>query len=403
MSLWRLWAVPFVGLVLLMEVPAQAQSLNDVIASRLANNCQGLSGAGIGSSGPNPDYGPQLLSLCGDNTNIGGLTGAASASGGIISAENRISSIAAEQRIHRRTQERRDAASADRGRGFGLFFTGDYERFEKDNTRFETGFARDTVGGTGGVDYVLNSAVLVGLALTYAHEFGDYDAVGGGFDHDSYGVLLYTSLSPIPRAFVDLVVGYVRKDYNFERRALVNIGFAPDPLPVNVKTRADTEGDEFRFSAYGGYDFALGNVTVGPRVGVNYRDTTIDGFRESGGSGLELIYDNQNRVSLTTSAGVFASIGINTGLGVIVPQTTVEYVHEFLDDQRSVGFRFVQDLAGRRFLYQTDPPDRDYVNLALGVSMIFPTGVTAFANFRELIGYRDHSSHAVSLGVRFAF
>jgi outer membrane autotransporter protein len=392
--------------VLLAEAPARAQGLNEVLAGRLANSCRGLSGAGVSPSlVPNPDYGPQLLALCGDLAANNGTAGA-SAAGGVVSAENRISSIGVEQRLRRRAQERRAAASADGDRGLGLFFTAEYERFEKDNTRFETGFDRDTVGGTGGVDYVLNPSVLLGLALNYAHEFGDYDGAGGGFDHDSYGVLLYTSLSPVPRAFVDLVAGYMRKDYGFERRVLINIESAQNigrPLFVAGKTRADTDGDEFRFSAYGGYDFILGNVTAGPRLGVNYRDTTIDGFRESGSTGVELAYDNQNIVSLTTNAGVFASIAITTGLGVIVPQTTVEYVHEFLDDQRSVGFRFVQDLRRRRFLYQTDPPDRDYVNVALGVSMVFPGGVTGFANFRELVGYRDRSSHAVSLGVRLAF
>jgi hypothetical protein len=55
------------------------------------------------------------------------------------------------------------------------------------------------------------------------------------------------------------------------------------------------------------------------------------------------------------------------------------------------------------FLYQTDPPDRDYVNVAVGAPILFPGGVTGFANFRELVGYRDRSSHAVTLGLRFAF
>jgi hypothetical protein len=35
--------------------------------------------------------------------------------------------------------------------------------------------------------------------------------------------------------------------------------------------------------------------------------------------------------------------------------------------------------------------------------VIFPGGVTGFANFRELVAYRDRSSHAISLGVRFEF
>jgi hypothetical protein len=53
----------------------------------------------------------------------------------------------------------------------------------------------------------------------------------------------------------------------------------------------------------------------------------------------------------------------------------MEYVHEFLDDQRSVGFRLVEDLSGNRYVDQTDPPDRDYVNLGVDVSMVLPNGM----------------------------
>jgi len=397
MGPWRLSAVLFAGLVLLAEAPALAQGLNEVLVGRLSNSCAGLSGPGV-FPGPtnNPDYGPQLRGLCG-NINANAGTGQASAAGGTASDES-ISSVGPEQRIQRRIQERLDG-----GRGLGLFFTTGYERFDQDTTRFAAGFGQDTVGGTAGVDYILNRFVLLGAAFNYSHEFGNY-ITGGGFDHDSYGVLLFTSLSPFSGAFMDLIAGYFRKHYHFDRRVLLDIPtLGGADVKVDSKVRSDTDSDEFRFSAYGGYDFILRNIRIGPRLGVNYRDMGIDGFRESGGTGIELAYENQNIVSLTTQAGVYASIVINTGFGVIVPQTTVEYVHEFLDDQRSVGFRFVQDLRQRKFLYQTDRPDRDYMNVAVGVSMIFPGGVTGFANFRELVAYRDRSSHAISLGVRFEF
>jgi outer membrane lipase/esterase len=406
MRLSRPSAVLLAGLVLLPAAPALAQGLNEVLVGRLSDSCRGLNGAGILGPPPtiNKDYGPQLRGLCGNESQNSG-TGVATSAGGTVSEDTRISSIGEEQRIRRRIQERRDGATGDSegGRGLGLFFTADYEYFKKDTTRFETAFDRDTVGGTVGVDYILNRFVLLGLAFNYAHEFGNYD-IGGGFDTNSYGVLFYTSLSPLPGAFVDLASGYIRKQYHFDRRVLLDIqGLGESDKHVDGKVRSDTHSDEFRFSAYGGYDFILRNITVGPRLGVNYRDIGMDGFRESGDTGVELAYENQNIVSLTMQAGVYASIVINTRIAVIVPQTTVEYVHEFLDDQRTVGFRFVQDLNQQKFLYQTDPPDRDYVNLAVGVSMIFPNGVTGFANFRDLLGYRDRSSYAGSLGVRFAF
>ena len=67
---------------------------------------------------------------------------------------------------------------------------------------------------------------------------------------------------------------------------------------------------------------------------------------------------------------------------------TLEYVHEFLDDQRSVQFSFVQDPQNRRFLFETTPPDRDYLNLGLGVSMVLPSGLQPFLNFRDMLAYR---------------
>jgi hypothetical protein len=182
-ALRLLWAVLAGALVLGVEGQAFAQSLNDVLNQRFSNNCRGLSGAGIlNPFALNPDYEPNLRALCG--TDLFTPTGAAASNGGIV-ADTPIGSTGDEQRIRRRAEERRAAASAHGDRGFGLFFTTDYERFEKDPTRFESGFDRDTVGGTAGVDYLLSPSVLLGLAVSYAHEFGDYEGVGGGFDHDS--------------------------------------------------------------------------------------------------------------------------------------------------------------------------------------------------------------------------
>ena len=67
---------------------------------------------------------------------------------------------------------------------------------------------------------------------------------------------------------------------------------------------------------------------------MNYRFTTIDGFAERGRRaracldasvatvprlGLELAYDRQEETSLTTTVGLFASLAINTGFGVLIP------------------------------------------------------------------------------------
>jgi outer membrane autotransporter protein len=281
MRLPKLWAVVAGSVLLLAGAAAEAQApppvssptgdlgLNDVVSSLVSNNCAALSG----DVGP---YGPALAELCRFPP-----TGGGSSSGGTPASESRLGAAGAEQRLYRRLRERREAASTDVGRGLGIFFTADYEKFDQDSNHFESGFKRDTVGGTLGADYVLTRWLILGGAFNYGHEFGDYDDVGGGFDHDSYGFLLYASLLPTPLSFVDVVGGYARKDYGFERRVRMDLTGRLADGP----TSGDTEGNEFRISVSGGYDFVFGNATVGPRLGVHYRDlSTASGSRATPGS-----------------------------------------------------------------------------------------------------------------------
>ncbi len=376
--------------ILSMTVPVEAQGLNDVLIGLLSNNCAALGGR---------PFGPELTVICQASPG-----GAASTTGATAGADGRGGSEEQRQ-IFRRLRQRQAAASADAGgaQGFSLFASADYQKFDKDTTRFETGFERDTVGGTVGADYLFRSGLVLGAAFSYGHEFGNYEGAGGGFDHDAYGILVYGSVVPITNLFVDAVAGYTRKDYSFDRRASISLPAAAPPINIAGSTSGDTDGNEFKVGVNTGYDFLLGRFTVGPRAGVLYRETTIEGFRESGRTGLELAYDNQNIQSLVTTVGVYGSVAISTGFGVIVPQATAEYVHEFLDDQRSVGFRLVQDPLQARFLFQTDPPDRDYFNLGVGVAMVLANGLQPYLNFRELVGYNDRSSHTVTLGLRLTF
>ena len=104
---------------------------------------------------------------------------------------------------------------------------------------------------------------------------------------------------------------------------------------------------------------------------------------------------------LTTTAGLFASVAINTKWGVLVPQATGEYVHEFLNDQRTVGFQFVDTINRLRF--QTDEPDRNFFNLGIGAVFVLPGGMSTFVNVRELLGYADRRATNVTVGLRLAF
>jgi outer membrane autotransporter protein len=356
--------------------------------------------------GTSATLGPNLTRVC-QQLNAGGGAGGGGGVGQVSTAAT-VAGVSGfreagpERRVSDRLKERRENIAGDASSRLGrlaFFANGEYERFDKDLTRFEPGFDSDTWAGTAGVDYFITDRFLVGIAGNYRHADGSFDG-GGGFDVDTYRGVLYGTVLPIRGMFVDLVASYAYQDYSLTRR----INFAVDGAPIaSGAALGNTGGREYAISTNIGYDFTLQNVTVGPRAGVDYRETVLDRFREHGGTGLELVYDRQVETSLTTRLGVFASLAISTPIGPVIPQASLDYVHEFERDQRAIYARLVEDTTGTRFRFQNDPPDRDYLLAGVGVVMVLPWGLSSFLNYRALVGYSDRSSHTVTAGIRLKF
>jgi outer membrane autotransporter protein len=395
LTAWLFGAALVVALLLHppLAPSAPAQTFQDAFINPLTPNgsstCPGLSGS----------FGPRLSAIC-------DIAGSGGASAGTASLSIDTRGEGEEQRILKRLRERRDGGGSGGAgdsmglRGLSLFVSGDYQSFEKGVTRFEPGYDRDTWGGTVGADYSFGGRAIVGLAFNYSHAAGTFKRQGGTFDTTAYSPILYGSVLPAPNLFVDLLAGYTRRDYTVDRRYnFTNLNVS---IPTAI-AHGDTNGNEFKTGVNAGYDFVAGRLTAGPRVGFNFRENQIDSYAERGGTGLELAYDKQHQTSFTSNVGAFASMAISTGIGVIVPQATFEWVHEFQDNQRVIYFHFVEDLGGTKLRFQTDAPDRDYFNAGVGVVLVLPGGLSPFFNFRQFFGYRSQSSQTFTVGLRFAF
>ncbi|MGH7354291.1 MAG: autotransporter outer membrane beta-barrel domain-containing protein [Candidatus Rokuibacteriota bacterium] len=360
---------------------------------------------------------PRLLDNTGGCSNIQGPTsgrlgdfcngipnGTSSGVGApVTSVETRTGEEAVRGRLERLKKAGR-GASADGdelGRGLGMFVTTEYQSLNKGTSMFELGFEQNTTGATVGVDYSFGRLGVLGAAFNYQHEFGDFAGQTGGYDNDLYSFIIYGTVTPLPSLFVDLNAGYTRKEFGIDRR--VSLAAVPAEVPVFLgRINGDTHSNDFRLGARIGYDFFLGPMTIGPRIGASYRESAIAGFRETGNTGIELIYGDQTVVSLTTTTGLYTSYAISTNFGVIVPHLTGEYIHEFANDRRSVPFRFVNAPAGTyRFL--TESPDRDYFTIGAGAVLQLPSGLTPFVNYVEVLDQTRRAQRSVTLGLRFGF
>lgn len=270
--------------------------------------------------------------------------------------------------------------------GLNLFVSADYQNKDKEQEA-EAGFNSDRAGITVGLDSPMDWGV-IGGALNYNHTWGDFDHNGGDFDQDSFGGLLYGSYYPSDSSFIDGVIGLAGKGYTLERSAVVD-------GRIRGRTRGDTIGFEFQSSLSGGYDFSFDNFTIGPRVGIHYLRTELSDFTETG-SVLALHYDDQVEDSLTSTAGFQGSLAISTSFGVVVPEVNAEYVHEFLNDRRTIH----ATTNGFAFSFVTDPPDRNYFNVGAGVVFVLPDGISPFLSYSAEVANRFEEVHTVTAGVR---
>ncbi|MFT4582604.1 MAG: outer membrane lipase/esterase [Gammaproteobacteria bacterium] len=298
-------------------------------------------------------------------------------------------------------------AAGDGNSPWGFFIDGLYVNTERDATSKESGFEADDWGVTGGIDYAFFDKFIFGLAFGYKNSEADIDANGGEFETGSTSYFAYWSFLPNEHWYVDAMAGYTDNDHDQERNISYSVAAvgAAGATTVSKTALADTDSDEISVSVAAGYNYFLNNWVLSPYARVEYADIGIHGFTESmaqtaaAGSGLALQIDDQDFESLTLSGGFAASTQWGQSY---FPRVTVEYVHEFKNDNQPINARFVDDTSRTTFSLLTDSPDRNYFNIGAAMTAVINDTSTGFVRYQGLFGYRDLDVHAFEVGVRLS-
>lgn len=436
-------------LQLAQPIESTAQVLNQRINELLANNC-----AAIGHSGSatDPRFGSSLNALCQFPTTgaaASGGGGAASVQGSAASILNRVLLQRLDETDEEEGQEHKRASSLmfnpigslmsgfggnhsvsspfyaataggggsaaafntgsrSRWNGVGFFASGLVESLNRDITTFQDGYKSNILGITAGADYRFNKKLVAGLALSYSNTDGSFRS-GGDFSTNSYGGLLFASYVPTDRTFIQVTGGYTRNNYLVARTASATVSdsafranFPGAINNISGLASSNSNGTILNLGLLTGYDHPIGRFTIGPRVGINYSHTQIHNYTETGGTGIELKYDDQSINSLQSVLGVQGSAAFSTDLGVLVPQLNADYIHEFANSQRFIGVQFAEDLRATPaiFTFQNDVPVRNYFNLGTGLVMVLPNGWQPFVSFRAMVGNEQFNNFAGTFGLR---
>jgi len=299
------------------------------------------------------------------------------------------------------TQLTGGAASGDSPFGrWGFFVNGSFNFGDKDPTDNESGFDFSTTGLTMGADYRFTDDLIAGAAVGYGRSDVSFDSSGGSLDTTTWHIAAYGTYSWAENGYVDGIIEYGWQDYQSGRNIRYQIG---NNDKVLRQADADYGGNQLGVSIGAGYDFDKGPLTYGVYGRAGYLEIDVDGYTESGASGLNLSVDGFSSTSVTSTLGARISRVFNTGRAVLVPQARFEWEHEFDQDADSLVARFTADPTATAFGIETDSPDRDYFRVGLGLSAVMPHGLSAFVNYDAVIDRRDWTENLIDVGLRWEF
>jgi len=258
---------------------------------------------------------------------------------------------------------------------------------------FEEGYDSTIPSVTLGADYRVTDAFGLGVAFNYYHWDASIDD-GGGFDVNSYSPLLSLYFLPFDRAFANVVLGYARQHNARNRQAELQsavpfTGFAP----------GNTDSNQYLLSILTGYDYPIAHFIIGPRIGLDIMHWQVDSYQEHGNTGLELSYGDLDVTSVQSSLGATAMLPFGTAFGTVVPQLTATWAHEFANDQRTIHAKFVEAPNSAEFIFQREPPARNWVVINLGVSTQMPHGLHPFVNFATVRGNQNFQTYGGVIGM----
>jgi uncharacterized protein YhjY with autotransporter beta-barrel domain len=301
--------------------------------------------------------------------------------------------------------ERQGTRSGDGQSPFGklgVFANGTFTLGDKDGTSREAGFDFHTLGMTAGVDYRFTNTFILGAAFGFAATDADLDGSGGSMDAKQYSGSIYGTYY-FERFYIDGIATVGHNTFDSERNIVYSI-----TTPVSQTAKGDTDGTDYSLGIDGGYEFRSGGFTYGPYARLDYYKIGINGFTESidntdPGFGLTLAFRDQTVESLQTALGGQIIYPLSTKVGVFVPQLLFEWVHEFLNNQRTIISKYVNDFTQEPIAIVTDDPDRNFFNLGVGLSAVLQGGKSAFIYYQTALAFENITKHDIVIGVRFAF
>ncbi|MBU1480223.1 MAG: autotransporter outer membrane beta-barrel domain-containing protein [Gammaproteobacteria bacterium] len=290
-------------------------------------------------------------------------------------------------------EETEKGASAD-GSSWGFLLTPQFGNSNRNETDLENGYQSKLIGLVAGLDYRYSNSFVFGATLGYTKDNATFLNSAGFIKTSSNALTMYSTWLPSESVSVDGYLGYGK--LNFDSNRHVEFGL------ISGTTSGTTNGHQVMAGISTSYQKDVGRLNLSPFINLDYIKTFIDGYRESGTTSLEMHYFDRSTISMTTSLGARLSTSYGYDWGTLNPTARLATVHEFQNNSKQITNELV-GTPGYGFTVTTDAPDRNYLDLGLGVSAALNGGTQLFLDYDRRAQDKLLSSWAVSLGALMEF
>lgn len=288
-------------------------------------------------------------------------------------------------------------ASADGG-GWGFLVTPQYGSSNRSETEVENGYQSNLSGLVAGLDYRSSDSLVIGATLGQTKDNATFLNSAGSLKTRNNTLTIYSTWLPSERIAIDGYLGYVKINFDSQR----NVIFAS----ILGTNSGSTTGKQTMAGLSTSYQADAGRFNLSPFINLDYIKTSINGYNETGNNAgadsIALHFGNRSVTSLTSSLGARANTSYGYDWGTLQPSARLAAVHEFQNRTRQISNELVIT-PGIGFAVETDAPDRNYLNIGLGLSAALNGGTQLFIDFDKRAQDKLLSSWAVSLGVLSEF
>jgi autotransporter-associated beta strand protein len=270
---------------------------------------------------------------------------------------------------------------------WGVFLTGLGEFTDIDSTTEAPGYNVNTGGFTFGVDYRLTPNFAIGLTGGYAHTNINLDA-GGNINVNGGKLGAYVTIFG-NGFYLDGAVTGGPSGYQTRRTALLGTA------------SGNTGGADFNAMVAAGYEWTIGNLSIGPTASFQYSYVGLSSFTESG-SLAPLSFPNQNTQSELSAFGAKATYNWKIGHVTLLPQISAAWQHEYGATAYSVIAGFASG-AGNDFTVTGPEIGRDSLLVGVGATAILSDRVATYLYYDGEFARTNYLSNNVTGGVRISF